>query len=148
RRRHTRSKRDWSSDVCSSDLGPDSVQRAVGAYSSRESFHRAIIVARQPAMGIDFQGWRPGLAVVAGARQKDLRIRQRPAGPAHVKIPRVRSLGVVGHDVGLVLPGNARLGRMLKDGDVLGLPGLAAVEGAPNEQAVARGVVRPIIAGA
>src|SRR5699024_6596004 len=23
RRRHTRSKRDWSSDVCSSDLGPD-----------------------------------------------------------------------------------------------------------------------------
>src|SRR5438552_16932388 len=54
-------------------VGPDSVQRAVGAYSSRESFHRAIIVARQPAMGIDFQGWRPGLAVVAGARQKDLR---------------------------------------------------------------------------
>src|SRR5699024_11500544 len=24
RRRHTRSKRDWSSDVCSSDLGPES----------------------------------------------------------------------------------------------------------------------------
>src|SRR5437868_11466178 len=26
RRRHTRSKRDWSSDVCSSDLGPPSVR--------------------------------------------------------------------------------------------------------------------------
>src|SRR5207247_3445096 len=25
RRRHTRSTRDWSSDVCSSDLGPDAV---------------------------------------------------------------------------------------------------------------------------
>src|SRR5699024_11837717 len=27
RRRHTRSKRDWSSDVCSSDLGKGSVQK-------------------------------------------------------------------------------------------------------------------------
>src|SRR6266513_4485589 len=26
RRRHTRSKRDWSSDVCSSDLGPDDLR--------------------------------------------------------------------------------------------------------------------------
>src|SRR5699024_11950726 len=27
RRRHTRSKRDWSSDVCSSDLGPEFIGR-------------------------------------------------------------------------------------------------------------------------
>src|SRR5699024_11828163 len=31
RRRHTRSKRDWSSDVCSSDLGPVTLDPQVGA---------------------------------------------------------------------------------------------------------------------
>src|SRR5699024_11476901 len=30
RRRHTRSKRDWSSDVCSSDLEEDYVKRVIG----------------------------------------------------------------------------------------------------------------------
>src|SRR5207249_9449291 len=40
RRRHTRSKRDWSSDVCSSDLGPRFVhvplsqRKASGSWSS------------------------------------------------------------------------------------------------------------------
>src|SRR5699024_11896915 len=33
RRRHTRSKRDWSSDVCSSDLGAASI--AIATHSSR-----------------------------------------------------------------------------------------------------------------
>src|SRR5207249_6209268 len=32
RRRHTRSKRDWSSDVCSSDLGNDIPRRAMTEY--------------------------------------------------------------------------------------------------------------------
>src|SRR5206468_10139935 len=31
RRRHTRSDRDWSSDVCSSDLGGDGLKRLVNA---------------------------------------------------------------------------------------------------------------------
>src|SRR5206468_9281469 len=30
RRRHTRSDRDWSSDVCSSDLTPDELKRRIG----------------------------------------------------------------------------------------------------------------------
>src|SRR5699024_11817041 len=34
RRRHTRSKRDWSSDVCSSDLTPAQVAYASKAFSS------------------------------------------------------------------------------------------------------------------
>src|SRR5699024_11938991 len=34
RRRHTRSKRDWSSDVCSSDLAPSATLAKVTAMSS------------------------------------------------------------------------------------------------------------------
>src|SRR5438067_6281431 len=37
RRRHTRSKRDWSSDVCSSDLAQNQV--LLGGLSSRASSH-------------------------------------------------------------------------------------------------------------
>src|SRR5699024_11970169 len=36
RRRHTRSKRDWSSDVCSSDLGPPSGDRPHGGRPGSE----------------------------------------------------------------------------------------------------------------
>src|SRR5207253_4258932 len=41
RRRHTRSKRDWSSNVCSSDL-PDSTFKRIAA--SRGENHQALIV--------------------------------------------------------------------------------------------------------
>src|SRR5207249_7613039 len=33
RRRHTRSKRDWSSDVCSSDLGINALNGVFGAWT-------------------------------------------------------------------------------------------------------------------
>src|SRR5690606_39437249 len=44
-RRHTRFSRDWSSDVCSSDLGPDEVQNTVtkkieDAVSSMENIKK------------------------------------------------------------------------------------------------------------
>src|SRR5699024_11625366 len=35
RRRHTISKRDWSSDVCSSDLPPGAIQRFTGRRTRR-----------------------------------------------------------------------------------------------------------------
>src|SRR5439155_16333813 len=35
RRRHTRWPRDWSSDVCSSDLGPAHLERSLEDHSSR-----------------------------------------------------------------------------------------------------------------
>src|SRR5438067_12441400 len=38
RRRHTRSKRDWSSDVCSSDLTPD-FMRAIHSIEIRDDAH-------------------------------------------------------------------------------------------------------------
>src|SRR5699024_10990348 len=38
RRRHTRSKRDWSSDVCSSDLGGEFIEK--GAHLTRLSFDK------------------------------------------------------------------------------------------------------------
>src|SRR5699024_11476071 len=36
RRRHTRSKRDWSSDVCSSDLGYNEMIKAQNQYSEQQ----------------------------------------------------------------------------------------------------------------
>src|SRR5699024_11879887 len=36
RRRHTRSKRDWSSDVCSSDLGPTAAAAAPPSRAGRD----------------------------------------------------------------------------------------------------------------
>src|SRR5699024_11638916 len=41
RRRHTRSKRDWSSDVCSSDLG-----RVIGAQRRAEHLHQGSLRER------------------------------------------------------------------------------------------------------
>src|SRR3712207_8744151 len=41
RRRHTRYWRDWSSDVCSSDLGRRGDRRALGGASAREVALRA-----------------------------------------------------------------------------------------------------------
>src|SRR5699024_11224810 len=56
RRRHTRSKRDWSSDVCSSDLGLalqaiklvfENLEQSVkvGDFDSREKMHNASTIA-------------------------------------------------------------------------------------------------------
>src|SRR6266513_3923138 len=39
RRRHTRSKRDWSSDVCSSDLAPDDAPQRLAHLASIEACH-------------------------------------------------------------------------------------------------------------
>src|SRR5699024_11317462 len=43
RRRHTRSKRDWSSDVCSSDLG---ISGSAPAFGGQEKLIDALWVAR------------------------------------------------------------------------------------------------------
>src|SRR5699024_12188135 len=48
RRRHTRSKRDWSSDVCSSDLNLAVVECAGVGYAVRTS---SVTVSRLPAIG-------------------------------------------------------------------------------------------------
>src|SRR5699024_8903964 len=42
RRRHTRSKRDWSSDVCSSDLDPSRMVRAYANSSATMNLIRAL----------------------------------------------------------------------------------------------------------
>src|SRR5207249_5140278 len=52
RRRHTRSKRDWSSDVCSSDLDlglPLPAGTRVHVYTTREAFRRGLV--QDAAMG-------------------------------------------------------------------------------------------------
>src|SRR5699024_12187049 len=65
RRRHTRSKRDWSSDVCSSDL------LAMAHISlddpMRNAFHEVMIPARPPAMTSLPQSVDPNMVVRASA---------------------------------------------------------------------------------
>src|SRR5437868_8861438 len=51
RRRHTRSKRDWSSDVCSSDLSLRDVTSAAGLALADHAHHRNR--ARHQLFGID-----------------------------------------------------------------------------------------------
>src|SRR5699024_11656512 len=57
RRRHTRSKRDWSSDVCSSDLvaGPHAQPPAAGRKPDQWHQHQIKLLRRQ-LIGIDRLG--------------------------------------------------------------------------------------------
>src|SRR5438067_5519825 len=73
RRRHTRSKRDWSSDVCSSDLDqelartfPIGLLRLVGYWGRPEGAREAFL---QLASGLDLAVVRP-----VPARRNDLAV--------------------------------------------------------------------------
>src|SRR5699024_12223198 len=48
RRRHTRSKRDWSSDVCSSDLDVVSSKRIEDVHIVHQSFQEDIVALKPP----------------------------------------------------------------------------------------------------
>src|SRR5207253_4469899 len=52
RRRHTRWPRDWSSDVCSSDLAQEPLVKEFGAAKSDEE--RQAVVARLPKLAAPF----------------------------------------------------------------------------------------------
>src|SRR5699024_4781750 len=55
RRRHTRSKRDWSSDVCSSDLSTTGVGEAIAIpHAKSAAVARPSIAFGRSAEGIDF----------------------------------------------------------------------------------------------
>src|SRR5215510_15603139 len=58
RRRHTRWPRDWSSDVCSSDLHPHEGGRA--SDSERLQHWRHLVKADQPVLGVDADPVEPG----------------------------------------------------------------------------------------
>src|SRR3712207_5689586 len=87
RRRHTRYWRDWSSDVCSSDLG-DAVR------------------ARPPAPGQ--RGRHPGGQRAAGAAQRGTRRpdRRRPGRPPPLTVPDVVVVGDLATDVVVLLDGD------------------------------------------
>src|SRR5699024_11572567 len=82
RRRHTRSKRDWSSDVCSSDLG--GMEAIITAYSLREGKVHPTINLINPAPECDLN------YVPNGAEEADL------------KYAVSNSLGFGGHNASLV----------------------------------------------
>src|SRR5699024_12071593 len=67
RRRHTRSKRDWSSDVCSSDLHPESwrvAQRIGCALPQIIAFHHCLAAIRS-RLEIGRASWREQVQVSA-----------------------------------------------------------------------------------
>src|SRR5690349_24963877 len=70
RRRHTRSLRDWSSDVCSSDLGAGALEELVTAYYGRP---RRSKTARAWLLGglVGMYGWTLWGAIQNGASPID-----------------------------------------------------------------------------
>src|SRR5204863_3057772 len=76
RRRHTRSLRDWSSDVCSSDLfGAEAAERLVGQGERADVIHANNVLAHVP----DLNGFVHGL-----------RLLLKPGGVAIIEVPYVK----------------------------------------------------------
>src|SRR5690606_24499658 len=69
RRRHTRFSRDWSSDVCSSDLQD---QQPLGSVPERRGVRRALVLPAVRSVG----------------NPADLRAVQRGTGHGHLRLPR------------------------------------------------------------
>src|SRR5206468_7044739 len=67
RRRHTRSDRDWSSDVCSSDLArnPAEPKLGIGGFAHRDDFLKALdMAAKMSGWGTPLpEGWARGIAI-------------------------------------------------------------------------------------
>src|SRR5207249_9776119 len=84
RRRHTRSKRDWSSDVCSSDLGVVAGVSSIGVYVAARAFDIPVpadrlalatalvlpVVFALGAIGHALVGWRPRVAVALRSEER------------------------------------------------------------------------------
>src|SRR3712207_8667663 len=73
RRRHPRFCRDWSSDVCSSDLAMDRARPAIGARSIA-ALRATYLLGRSRHRGVDLR-IRATAADVAGQRLADLLLR-------------------------------------------------------------------------
>src|SRR5699024_11801589 len=69
RRRHTSSKRDWSSDVCSSDLG-EAQRVKLASELHKRSNGRTIYVLDEPTTGLHFEDVRKLLEVLGGLVDK------------------------------------------------------------------------------
>src|SRR5690606_39773233 len=84
RRRHTRFSRDWSSDVCSSDLRLRPVGTGfVGSAPVRLVFERNLSAAPDPvfrALAEDVPGWTAWFGAVTLARPTDGRSEERRVG--------------------------------------------------------------------
>src|SRR5690606_40305644 len=85
RRRHTRFSRDWSSDVCSSDLAPDPGFQLLAGDNGRRGFHQRLedlergrIELDQLAAAADLEGvevvFEVGDLQHAGLRSEERRV--------------------------------------------------------------------------
>src|SRR5699024_11598324 len=102
RRRHTRSKRDWSSDVCSSDLGDAAEKRdgltgdqtlvPLANLANRHGRHVADVILGEGGIARTIRRGALGTAVVGvfdltvaatGANEKRLRAAGRPCRVIH-----------------------------------------------------------------
>src|SRR5207249_9352634 len=79
RRRHTRSKRDWSSDVCSSDLAMSFMDGELRRPTSSQELHgagigsRSVAIVATPGSSARFsRSERPGIVVPPFSRMPEL----------------------------------------------------------------------------
>src|SRR5699024_11779979 len=98
RRRHTRSKRDWSSDVCSSDLGSRLPIRSSGDRSRAPThFARAAppLLDLLPALEPEFEGRHAELRVLRQQRDEPVDvIRFESDGVVHEQLFVIRTAWV------------------------------------------------------
>src|SRR5699024_12021163 len=81
RRRHTRSKRDWSSDVCSSDLDTSLVPEALDALAAADSICKFVIGAHAPDLAF-------AAAEQIVARHRFAQVWVMPEGTSSIQITR------------------------------------------------------------
>src|SRR5207302_3951559 len=101
RRRHTRFSRDWSSDVCSSDL-ESGCGKTVTALSILS------LLTQPPGRIAGGQVWFRGVNLLAGS-EEDIRVHPRPRGPpklvpsdSHLKRHRARMNKIRGRGMSMV----------------------------------------------
>src|SRR5207249_5855383 len=102
RRRHTRSKRDWSSDVCSSDLGEVALMVMIQVITSRAPAESPVVERGGDVASIAIDSGSRGVILRAGPPDMEALIRVPPdqsgAAPAIVRgeqvvVRRLRGVG-------------------------------------------------------
>src|SRR5699024_11568532 len=78
RRRHTRSKRDWSSDVCSSDLEGISEGATIGITSDAGNQPRALMLLEEAGLLEDIEDESAALTLTEEQNPMNLEFEENP----------------------------------------------------------------------
>src|SRR5205807_607085 len=129
-------------------VGPDGIESSIGRNHSMKAFESAVVIAWQAGNAAEREGLGPCFAAIGRAREQKFTGAQSESGPTDIQVAFVRVADRIGNDIGLVFKRNSRSSFVGDHWNCIGLPCLAAIERAPDEDAVASSAVGPILAGA